>query len=78
MRPNPATAPPGGYAVDSQTTGAVRQVVGLFEHRLFLSATPHYGHSNSSSALLEMLDPPRFFRGEPLHQQRERLDTIMV
>jgi hypothetical protein len=28
-----------------------------FEHRLFLTATPHNGHSNSFSALLEMLDP---------------------
>ena len=31
-----------------------------FEHRLFLTATPHNGHSNSFSALLEMLDPQRF------------------
>ncbi len=75
---NAAPQGSGSYAVDSQFTGAVRQVVGLFEHRLFLSATPHNGHSNSFSALLEMLDPQRFFRGEPLHQQRARLDTVMV
>jgi len=29
------------------------------EHRLFLTATPHNGHSNSFSALLEMLDQQR-------------------
>ncbi len=75
---NAAPQGSGSYAVDSQFTGAVRQVVGLFEHRLFLSATPHNGHSNSFSALLEMLDPQRFFRGEPLHQQRARLDTVLV
>jgi hypothetical protein len=51
------------YAIDSQTTRAVRDVARRFEHRLFLSATPHNGHSNSFSALLEILDPQRFTRG---------------
>ena len=32
-----------------------------FEHRLFLSATPHNGHSNSFSTLLELLDAQRAF-----------------
>ena len=41
----------------------VRNISERFEHRLFLSATPHNGHSNSFSALLEMLDPQRFTRG---------------
>ncbi len=40
----------------------LRQVIHHFEHRLFLSATPHNGHSNSFSALLEILDPQRFTR----------------
>ncbi len=58
-------APSSGarYAIDSQTTRAVRDVAPRFEHRLFLSATPHNGHSNSFSALLEILDPQRFCRG---------------
>jgi hypothetical protein len=51
------------YAIDSQTTRAVRDIAKRFEHRLFLSATPHNGHSNSFSALLEILDPQRFTRG---------------
>jgi hypothetical protein len=34
-----------------------------FQHRLFLSATPHNGHSNNFSALLELLDRQRFYRG---------------
>lgn len=62
----PATS--ARYAVDSQFTRATRELTGLFEHRLFLSATPHNGHSNSFSALLEMLDPQRFFRGEKSHE----------
>ncbi|MCH7685254.1 MAG: DEAD/DEAH box helicase, partial [Planctomycetes bacterium] len=58
-------APSSGqkYAIDSQITRAIRDLAPRFEHRLFLSATPHNGHSNSFSALLEILDPQRFCRG---------------
>jgi hypothetical protein len=61
-------APASGarYAVDSQFTKAIRGLVDRFEHRLFLTATPHNGHSNSFSALLEMLDRQRFTRGVPV------------
>lgn len=48
-----------------------------FEHRLFLSATPHNGHSNSFSALLEILDPQRFTRGVPVRPKAD-LEPIMV
>ena len=71
----PATS--SRYAVDSQFTRAMRDLAGLFEHRLFLSATPHNGHSNSFSALLEMLDPQRFFRGEKVTSPK-LLDEVMV
>lgn len=47
-----------------------------FGHRVFLSATPHNGHSNSFSALLEILDPKRFTRGVPV--VKARLDAVMV
>ena len=58
-------APSSGtkYAIDSRITRAVRDLAPRFEHRLFLSATPHNGHSNSFSALLEILDRERFCRG---------------
>ncbi|MBL8823757.1 MAG: DEAD/DEAH box helicase, partial [Planctomycetia bacterium] len=58
-------APASGqrYAIDSQITKALQDIAPRFEHRLFLSATPHNGHSNSFSALLEILDPQRFCRG---------------
>src|SRR5271168_4175427 len=44
-------APSGGsrYAISSQFTKYVREFSERFEHRLFLSATPHNGHSNSFS-----------------------------
>jgi hypothetical protein len=46
-------APAGGsrYAISSQFTKVMRNISERFEHRLFLSGTPHNGHSNSFSAL---------------------------
>ena len=46
-------APAGGsrYAIDSKITRAIRDLAPRFEHRLFLSATPHNGHPNSFAAL---------------------------
>lgn len=72
-------APASGtlYATDTRTTHAIRQLVHRFEHRLFLSATPHNGHSNSFSTLLEMLDPQRFTRGVNVNGP-ESLAPIMV
>ncbi len=49
----------GGYAVATQLTVAVRELAERCEHRLFLSATPHNGHPESFTALLEMIDSQR-------------------
>jgi len=65
------------YAVDSAMTHAIRELAPRFDNRLFLSATPHNGHSNSFSALLEILDKNRFPRGVPVHG-KEDLAPIMV
>jgi ERCC4-related helicase len=72
-------APSGGarYAISSQFTKAVRDMAERFEHRLFLSATPHNGHSNSFAALLEMLDPQRFERGIDVVRPKD-LEPVMV
>lgn len=58
-----------GYAVDSQRTRAVRDLAERSEHRLFLSATPHNGYTESFTALLEMIDPQRFVRGKVFDEQ---------
>jgi superfamily II DNA or RNA helicase len=58
-------APRQEYAVDSQQTKLMRRLAPHFEHRLFLSATPHNGYQSSYTALLEILDPRRFARGMP-------------
>lgn len=65
-----------GYAVDSQRTRATRDVADRCEHRLFLSATPHNGHSESFTALLEMIDNRRFSRGATL--DAEALKSVTV
>jgi SNF2 family DNA or RNA helicase len=71
-------APSSGakYAIDSRITRAIRDIAPRFEHRLFLSATPHNGHSNSFSALLELLDPQRFTRGVKV--LKSSLEHVMV
>ena len=71
-------APSSGatWAIESQMTKAVREIAGLFEHRLFLSATPHNGHSNSFATLLEILDPQRFTRG--IEVDAKDLEPVMV
>lgn len=71
-------APSSGarYAIDSRITKAIRDLASRFEHRLFLSATPHNGHSNSFSALLELLDPQRFTRGVKV--VKSNLEGVMV
>lgn len=64
------------YAVDSLFTKAIRKIAASFEHKLFLSATPHNGLSNSFSALLEILDPQRFCRGIPVNAKLR--DEVMI
>lgn len=71
-------APSGGiaWATESQLTRAVRDIAGPFEHRLFLSATPHNGHPNSFATLLDILDPQRFTRG--IDVTPKELEPVMV
>ena len=73
---NAAPASGSKYAIDSKLTRTIRDLAPRFEHRLFLSATPHNGHSNSFSALLELLDPQRFCRGVPVDAKLR--DEVMV
>ena len=67
----------GRYGIETRFTRAVRDITSRFEHRLFLSATPHNGHSNSFSTLMELLDPYRFTRGIKIRGKRD-LEEVMV
>ncbi len=66
----------GRYATDSMRTQALRLLVPHFEHKLFLTATPHNGYPESFSALLELLDNQRFARSTP--PDRKQLNAVMV
>ena len=71
-----APAAVGNYAQPSLRTRALRKLAPHFEHRLFLTATPHNGYRESFESLLETLDPNRFATGVPV-SDRDR-DTVMV
>ena len=73
---NVAPAGRGKYATDSQRTLTLRRIAPHFEHRLFLSATPHNGYRESFSALLELLDHQRFARG--VEPDAEQLNAVMI
>jgi len=73
---NVAPSGKGQYATDSQRTHALRRLAPHFEHKLFLSATPHNGYPESFTALLELLDNQRFARG--IRIDREQLHAVMV
>lgn len=78
VAPANPTAAPGrrGYAVDSHRTVATRALAERCEHRLFLSATPHNGYSESFTALMEMIDGRRFSRGATLDEKALREVTV--
>ena len=57
-------------------TQALRTLVPHFEHKMFLTATPHNGYPESFSALLELLDDQRFARGTI--PDRKQLGAVMV
>ncbi|HJN16689.1 MAG TPA: DISARM system SNF2-like helicase DrmD, partial [Armatimonadota bacterium] len=66
----------GQYATDSLRTDAIRVLTPHFEHKLFLTATPHNGYPESFTALLELLDDQRFARGTPPDERQLR--AVMV
>lgn len=73
---NVAPSGRGKYATDSMRTQAIRTLASHFEHKLFLSATPHNGYRESFAALLELLDSQRFARA--VTPDRNQLDAVMV
>ena len=77
---NCAPAGRGNYAIDSMRTEAIRLLAPHFEHKLFLTATPHNGYSESFTGLLELLDNQRFARGMSTDTKEflKQRDLVMV
>lgn len=71
-------APVGGasYAMESQRTRFIRSISPHFQHRLFLTATPHNGYTESFTSLLELLDDQRFARN--VLPDEKLLNQVMV
>lgn len=66
----------GKYAVESLRTRLVRLLAPHFQHKLFLTATPHDGYTESFTALLELLDDQRFSRS--VSPPEDQLLRVMV
>ena len=70
---------PAAFGEDSQLCRTLGLVAPRFEHRVFLSATPHNGHTRSFTGLLEMLDPVRFTRTNDVGPaMRQRIEDVVV
>lgn len=63
---------PSSFGTDSDLSKTLQRIAPWFEHRLFLTATPHNGHTRSFSGLLEALDPVRFTRKSELDEEDRR------
>ncbi|MGO4156646.1 DISARM system SNF2-like helicase DrmD [Cupriavidus sp. YAF13] len=73
---NVAPAAGAHYALESQRTRFIRAIGPHFQHRLFLTATPHNGYTESFTSLLELLDDQRFARN--ILPDEKRLSQVMI
>ncbi|SMF06605.1 Superfamily II DNA/RNA helicases, SNF2 family [Alteromonadaceae bacterium Bs31] len=73
---NIAPSGSGKYAIESQRTQLVRTLSPHFQHRLFLTATPHNGYTESFTSLLELLDDQRFARN--VLPDEAQLSQVMI
>ena len=71
-------APSGStnYVSESQRTRLIRTIGPHFQHKLFLTATPHNGYTQSFTSLLELLDNQRFSRN--IMPDERQLSQVMV
>lgn len=70
---------PSNFGSDSDLCEMLRLISPWFEHKLFLTATPHNGHTRSFSGLLELLDPVRFTQtSEFTSAERKRVEEVVI
>lgn len=70
---------PSGMGTNTQRYEMLRELSLYFEHKLFLTATPHNGYTHSFTGLLELLDPVRFEQKTELEEKdHNHIETVMV
>jgi len=70
---------PSAFGDDSDLCRMLRILAPQFEHRVFLSATPHNGHTRCFTGLLEILDPVRFSQTDELKPaERNRVHQVVM
>jgi superfamily II DNA or RNA helicase len=70
---------PSNFGDDSELSQMLRLISPYFEHKLFLTATPHNGHTRCFSGLLEQLDPVRFTKKSDLtDEEKRRVEDVLV
>ena len=70
---------PSAFGDDSGLCRMLRLLAPQFEHRIFLSATPHNGHTQCFTGLLEILDPVRFSKTDELKPaERRRVQQVVL
>ena len=70
---------PSNFGDDSDLARMLRVITPYFEHKLFLTATPHNGHTRCFTGLLEQLDPVRFTqKSEISDAERVRVEDVLV
>lgn len=70
---------PSAFGHDSDLCRMLRLLAPHFEHRLYLSATPHNGHTRCFTGLLEILDPVRFSQTSELKPaEKERIEQVVI
>lgn len=70
---------PSGMGTNTQRYEMLRELSLNFEHKLFLTATPHNGYTHSFTGLLELLDPVRFEQKTELESKdHSQIETVMV
>lgn len=70
---------PAAHGRDSDLAQMLERIGKLFEHKVFLSATPHNGFTQSFTGLLSLLDPVRFTQKDSITAvERKRVGEVVV
>lgn len=70
---------PSAAGEDSALAKLLTRISRYFEHRIFLTATPHNGYTQCFTGLLEQLDPVRFTKKDNLTAaERRRAEEIVI